>query len=110
MRALQEVVEQRAEIGLENLKLALSHGHNCWKIVANLRVVRRSPVRTVLEVAQFARAIGRQAPMIVANNQSSRKASASSIAGFRRTSRGLATSLRVRRCLTDGQKPGAGYA
>ena len=72
MRALQEVVEERAEIGLENLKLALSHGHNCWKIVANLRVVRRSPVRTVLEAAQFARAIGWRAPMIVLNNPSSR--------------------------------------
>jgi hypothetical protein len=72
MRALQEVVEQRAEIGLENLKLALGHGHNCWKIVDNLRVVRRRPVRTVLEAAQLARAIGRRAPMIVLNNPSFR--------------------------------------
>jgi hypothetical protein len=72
MRALQEVVEQRAEIGLENLKLALGHGHNCWKIADNLRVVRRSPVRAVLEVAQFARAIGRRARMMVLNNPGSR--------------------------------------
>jgi hypothetical protein len=72
MRALQEVVEQRAEIGLENLKLALSHGHNCWKIVDNLRGVRRRPVRAVLEAAQFARAIGRRAPVIVLNDPSSR--------------------------------------
>jgi len=72
MRVLQHVVEQRAQVGLENLKLALSHGHNCWKIVDNLRVVRRSPVRTVLEAAQFVRAIGRRAPMIVLNNPSSR--------------------------------------
>jgi hypothetical protein len=72
MRALQQLVEQRAEIGLKNLKLALSHGHNCWKIVDNLRVVRRSPVRRAMEAGQFARAIGRRAPKIVLNNPSSR--------------------------------------
>jgi hypothetical protein len=57
MRAFQDVVEQRAEIGLKNLKLALSHGHNFWKIVNNLRVVARSAARAVLELALHARTI-----------------------------------------------------
>jgi hypothetical protein len=72
MRALQHVVEQRAEIGLEDVKFALSHGHNCWKIVDNLRVVTRSAARAVLELALPARAIGGLAPMIVLNDLSCR--------------------------------------
>ena len=72
MRALQQIVEQRAEIGLEDVKFALSHGHNCWKIVDNLRVVMRSAARAVLELALHARAIGGQAPMIGLNDPSRR--------------------------------------
>ena len=64
MRALQHVVEQRAEIGLEDVGFALGHGHNWWKIVDNLRAVPRA-ARAVLELALYARAIGRLAPMIV---------------------------------------------
>ena len=70
MRALQEVVEERAEIGLENLKLALSHGHNCRKIVDNLRALTRIAVRTVLELALRGRVIAGRAPMIVPNDPS----------------------------------------
>ena len=50
MRALQHVIEQGAEIGLEDVKFALGYGHNFWKIVDNLRVVPRA-ARAVLELA-----------------------------------------------------------
>jgi hypothetical protein len=72
MRVLQHVVEQRAEIGLEDVEFALSHGHNGWKIVDNLRVVTQSAERAVLELALHARAIRRRGPMIVLNDPSSR--------------------------------------
>jgi hypothetical protein len=69
---LQQVVEQRAEIGLEDVKFALGHGHNCWKIVDNLRVVTRSAARAVLELALLARTIVGRATMIVLNDPSCR--------------------------------------
>ena len=72
MRALQYVVEQWAEIGLKDVKFAPSYGHNCWKIVDNLRVVLRGAARVLLELALHARAIGGLAPMIVLNDPSCR--------------------------------------
>jgi hypothetical protein len=70
MRALQHVVEQRAEIGLDGIKFAPGHGHNGWKIIANLRALTRSAERTVLELALRARAIGGRTPMIVPKDPS----------------------------------------
>jgi hypothetical protein len=72
MRAFQHVVEQRAEIGFEDINFALSHGHICWKIVDNLRVVTGSAARVALEIASHARTIGGWAPMIVSNDPSCR--------------------------------------
>jgi hypothetical protein len=70
MPELQHVVEKRAEIGLDDVKFALSHRNNCWKIIDNLRALTRSAERTVLELALRARAIGGRAPMIVPNDPS----------------------------------------
>ena len=67
---LQHVVEKRAEVGLDDVKFALSHGYNCWKIIDNLRALTRSAERIVLELEQRARAIGGRAPMIVPNDPS----------------------------------------
>jgi hypothetical protein len=72
MRALQHVIEQRAEIGLEDVEFALRHGHNCWKIVDDPRAVTRSAARAVLELALHARTIGGRSPMIVLSNLSCR--------------------------------------
>jgi hypothetical protein len=67
---LQQVVEQRAEIGLEDVKFALGHGHNCWEIVDNLRSLTRIAARAVLELALHARTINGRAPTIVPNDPS----------------------------------------
>jgi hypothetical protein len=72
MRALQHVVEQRAEIGFEDINFALSHGHNYWKIFDNLRVVTLSAARVALELASPARTIGGWAPIVVPNDRSCR--------------------------------------
>jgi hypothetical protein len=70
MRVLQHVVEQRAEIGLEDVKFALSHGHDRWKVVDHLRAPTRITARAVLELAGHARTIDGRAPTIVPNDPS----------------------------------------
>jgi hypothetical protein len=72
MRALQQIVQQRAEIGLKDVKFALSHRYNRWKIIDNLRALTRSAARAVLELALHGRNIGGRAPMIVPNDPSCR--------------------------------------
>jgi hypothetical protein len=56
MRVLQHVVEQTAEVGLDYVKLAPSHGHNLGKVVDDLRTRGVGPARCNLGPALLTRA------------------------------------------------------
>jgi hypothetical protein len=62
---LQQVIEQRAEIGLDDVKLALSYGHSLRTIVDNPRAMTRGHARCGLEITVHMRAIGGLAPTVV---------------------------------------------
>jgi hypothetical protein len=59
---LQKVVEHRAKIGLDDVELALSHGHNFRIIVHDFSA------RPLLEIGALARTISASAPMVVPDN------------------------------------------
>jgi hypothetical protein len=73
MRVVQHVVEQRAEIGLDDIEFTLSHRHNFRKIVDNFWVVRRGTARAVLEIAVHARAVDRWVPTVIRENPCQRR-------------------------------------
>ena len=62
-RALQHVVEHRAEVGLDDVQFALADRYNFAKIVNDLGAVGR--VRSTVETAWRAQAAGTSAPVVV---------------------------------------------
>jgi len=62
-RALQHVIEHRAEVGLNDVQFALADRYNFAKIVNDLGAVGR--VRSTVETAWRAQAAGTSAPVVV---------------------------------------------